>query len=587
MLKEKLMLVPPKPGCYLMKDKDGIIIYVGKAKNLKNRLKSYFNSKHTGKTAILVFNIADFEYIITNNEIESFLLEINLIKKYSPKYNILLKDDKTYPYIEISIEEYPLLRVIRNKNIKKNKNKLYGPYPSVYAARKTVELINRIYPLRKCHNMHKKVCLYYHIGECLGYCEHKIDKEKMKNMLNEIDKFLNGNSEIITKRLNLEMQKASDELNYELAQELKNMLDDIQVTLVKQVIDTNHKYNFDCFGYYTENNMISIQVLFVREGIISYHHYDLFDDVIDNESFLERYIINFYDRFNKPKEIIIGPNFDALLLKKCLNVAVLVPQKGSIKKILDVANNNAKMQYLERVELIKKNNIKKEESKQILNDMLDISSCNSIEIFDNSHLFGTYYVGAVVVFENFEPIKNKYRKFKIDCTVKDDLSAMREVIYRRYYRALIEDLPLPDLIIVDGGKTQVMATREVLDSLNISTKVIGLKKDNNHRTSIIVDDNLIEHDIKTYNDLFIYLSKMQEEVHRYVISYHRNIKSKGSLSSVLDNISGIGDKRKQQLLKKYKSIANMKQATIDELKEILPDNIANNFYEYLKRDDNE
>ncbi len=587
MLKEKLMLVPPKPGCYLMKDKDGIIIYVGKAKNLKNRLKSYFNSKHTGKTAILVFNIADFEYIITNNEIESFLLEINLIKKYSPKYNILLKDDKTYPYIEISIEEYPLLRVIRNKNIKKNKNKLYGPYPSVYAARKTVELINRIYPLRKCHNMHKKVCLYYHIGECLGYCEHKIDKEKMKNMLNEIDKFLNGNSEIITKRLNLEMQKASDELNYELAQELKNMLDDIQVTLIKQVIDTNHKYNFDCFGYYTENNMISIQVLFVREGIISYHHYDLFDDVIDNESFLERYIIDFYDRFNKPKEIIIGPNFDALLLEKCLNVTVLVPQKGSIKKILDVANNNAKMQYLERVELIKKNNIKKEESKQILNDMLDISSCNSIEIFDNSHLFGTYYVGAVVVFENFEPIKNKYRKFKIDCTVKDDLSAMREVIYRRYYRALIEDLPLPDLIIVDGGKTQVMATREVLDSLNISTKVIGLKKDNNHRTSIIVDDNLIEHDIKTYNDLFIYLSKMQEEVHRYVISYHRNIKSKGSLSSVLDNISGIGDKRKQQLLKKYKSIANMKQATIDELKEILPDNIANNFYEYLKRDDNE
>ncbi len=587
MFKEKLSLVPTKPGCYIMKDQDNHIIYVGKAKNLKNRLKSYFNGTHTGKTLALVNNIKDFEYIITNNETESLILEINLIKKYSPKYNILLKDDKTYPYIELTNEEYPALKIIRTKNTKKNKNKLYGPYPSVVSARKTVELINRLYPLRKCKHLHKNVCLYYHIGECLGYCTNKIDKKIIDNMIKEIDHFLMGDAKVITDKIKQEISLASDKLNYEKALELKNILFDIDKTLIKQVIDSNIKYNFDCFGFYSEENSISIQVLFIRNGVVFGRHYDLFDNVYDIDDFITRYIIEFYDKFDKPKEIIIPDNINQSALSEILNIKVSIPQKGDIKKILNMASLNAKITYNEKIELIKKSDNERLEVKKELEKLLSIKDLKRIELFDNSHLFGTYYVGGVVVFDDFKPNKKEYRKYKIDVNHKDDLSAMREVMYRRYYRLLMEDGVMPDLIIVDGGELQVNASKEILDSLNLNIKIIGLKKDKHHNTSIIVNDNLELIDIKEKRNVYLYLSKMQEEVHRFAITYHRDTKSKGALASILDNISGIGEQRKIKLLKKYKTIDNMKQASLEELQKLLPNDVALNFYNYLKGEQNE
>jgi len=587
MIKEKLALVPTNPGCYLMKDKNNNIIYVGKAKNLKNRLKSYFNGSHTGKTLALVNNIHDFEYIITANEVESLILEINLIKKYSPKYNILLKDDKTYPYIELTNEKYPRLKIIRTKNTKGNKNKLYGPYPSVFSARKTVELINRLYPLRKCNTLKNNLCLYYHIGECLGYCKNHIEEETITNMLKEIDHFLMGDSKIISSKIKEEMDKASENLNYEKALELRNVLTDIDKTLTKQIIDSNHKYNFDCFGYYYHEDSLSIQTLFIRNGVIFGRYYQIYDNIYDKDDFLLRYIIEFYDKFELPKEIVVPGDIDSKVLEEYFNIKVLQPQRGDVLKILDMASFNAKMLYEEKIELIKKNNLALKEAEKDLKEILNIDTLNRIEVFDNSHLFGTYYVGGVVVFDNFKPNRKEYRKYKITEENKDDLSAMKEVIYRRYYRMLMEDGILPDLIIVDGGELQVHAAKEVCDSLNLTFKIVGLKKDDKHRTSILVLDDLSEVSIKDKRELYIHLGKMQEEVHRFAITYHRDIKSKGALSSILDNIDGIGEKRKKDLLKKYKTIDNMKQASLEELKQFLPSNVAINFYNYLRSEESE
>ena len=587
MIKEKLALVPTNPGCYLMKDKNNNIIYVGKAKNLKNRLKSYFNGSHTGKTLALVNNIYDFEYIITANEVESLILEINLIKKYSPKYNILLKDDKTYPYIELTNEKYPRLKIIRTKNTKGNKNKLYGPYPSVFSARKTVELINRLYPLRKCNTLKNNLCLYYHIGECLGYCKNHIEEETITNMLKEIDHFLMGDSKIISSKIKEEMDKASENLNYEKALELRNVLADIDKTLTKQIIDSNHKYNFDCFGYYYHEDSLSIQTLFIRNGVIFGRYYQIYDNIYDKDDFLLRYIIEFYDKFELPKEIVVPGDIDSKVLEEYFNIKVLQPQRGDVLKILDMASFNAKMLYEEKIELIKKNNLSLIEAEKDLKGILNIDKLNRIEVFDNSHLFGTYYVGGVVVFDNFKPNRKEYRKYKITEENKDDLSAMKEVIYRRYYRMLMEDGILPDLIIVDGGELQVHAAKEICDSLNLKFKIVGLKKDDKHRTSILVLDDLSEVSIKDKRELYIHLGKMQEEVHRFAITYHRDIKSKGALSSILDNIDGIGEKRKKDLLKKYKTIDNMKQASLEELEKFLPSKVALNFYNYLRSEESE
>lgn len=577
--KTKLSLVPENPGCYLMKDKDNNIIYVGKAKNLKRRVNSYFNKVQTGKTKALVDNICSFEYIVTNSEVECLILEINLIKKYNPKYNILLKDDKTYPYIVLTNDKYPTLKIVRSKNRKKINGKVFGPYPNVTSARETVEAINRVYPLRKCAKLKKDYCLYYHINECLGYCKNNIDVDKISNMTKEITSILNGNYKLITTKLEGKMNSASERLDYEKALLYKNMIDNIKSTINKQIIVSNIKYNFDVFGYFIKDDFLTIEVLFIRDGVVIGRFHKIYDDFVDINDIYLRFIIDFYEKYQLPKSIIVNDIIDNELLSDYLKCDVIIPKKGDIKKILDMANLNAEINSKEKIETIKKDKNIRTTLMNELKTKLKISSVSQIELFDNSHLFGTYYVGGMVYYTDFLPNKKMYRKYKISLDVKDDLSAMKEVIYRRYFKCLLEDLSLPDLIIVDGGETQIKVAKDVLESLKLNIKIIGLKKDDKHRTKYIIDDNY--NTIEVSSELFLYLTRMQDEVHRFAITYHRNIKSKGSLSSILLNVSGIGDKRRKELLNKYSSIDKIKNASIDDLSTIIPKEVAVDLQKYL------
>ena len=580
--KEKLALVPNKPGSYQMKNKDGLIIYVGKAKNLQRRLRSYFTRTVTGKTKMLVEDIDDFEYIVTKSELESLILEITLIKKYDPKYNILLRDDKSYPYIELTNDKYPTLKIVRNVKRKKNKNHLYGPYPNVTAARKTVNMINRIYPLRKCENMKKNLCLYYHINECLGYCCKEVDKNVIDEMKKEIISFLKGDSEIISKKIENEMMKASENLNYEKALELKNMLDDINTTLKKQTIDLNKDYNFDLVNYYYDNNYISIEIFFIRQGLLFGRHNEIISSLGDYENEVVEYLIKFYDNAVLPKELLIPETLDEELLKEYFNIKVNTPQKGKLKNLVDLAKENAKEQLDLQKETLKKDDDERINALNELKNLLGLEKLTRMESFDNSHLFGTFYVGGMVVFDDFLPNKDLYRKYKISTDVKDDISAMKEVIYRRYFKTLMEESYKPDLIVMDGGIQQINACKEVLESLNLEIPIIGLVKDNKHRTSHIMNQNYEILNVDKDSKLFLFLTRIQEEVHRYAITYHRNIKSKGALSSILDVVPGIGEVRKKELLKKFGSLKKMKEANIEDLSEIVGKDTAEKLKDYLQ-----
>lgn len=582
MLREKLLLLPNKPGCYLMKNQDNIIIYVGKAKNLKNRVNSYFRGKHTGKTAKLVSEIVDFEYVVLEKEVEAFILELNLIKKYNPKYNILLRDDKSYPYIELTDEKIPRLLIVRSIKRKKNKTRLYGPYPNVTAARKTVILLNEIYPLRKCQTMSKKPCLYYHINQCLGYCIKDIDFNKVEAMKQEIIQFLKGNNEFVIKKLEEDMTLESNKLNFERAKELKDMLDYVNITLTKQKVEISDNKVRDIFGFYEKENYLSIQTFFVREGKIIEKHSNIIDLVDTLEEELTRYIANFYDNFVLPKELLVPNIVDSELLESTLNIEVKKPIKGEKLKLINLANDNAKIYLEERLELIKRDETKTTLANEELREILNLKKLDRIEIFDNSNIFGTFNVSGMVVFKNGVPAKNEYRKFKISIDKNDDYGTMREVIYRRYFRVLKDSLEKPDLIIVDGGIGQINVARETLSSLNINIPVVGLKKDSRHMTeSLLAHNPLVEIPINKRSNVFHYLERMQEEVHNFTIHYHIQIRSKGSLESILDNIDGIGEKRKKELLRKYKTINKMKTASISELSSILPSNVAKNLLEFL------
>lgn len=579
-MKEKLKLVPEKPGCYLMRDENENIIYVGKAKNLKRRVNSYFNKVHTGKTRVLVSKIVDFDYIVTNTETESLILELNLIKKYNPKYNILLKDDKTYPYIVLTFDKYPSLKIVRTKSRKKIKGKVFGPFPNAISARETVNLINRMYPLKKCDKLKKDLCLYYHIDECLGYCKNDISDDVIKNMTEEISRILNGDYKFLTKRLTLKMNEASNNLNFEKALEFKNMIFDIENTISKQIIVSNVKYNFDIFGYYEIDNFLIITIMFVRDGIVCFKTHKIINDYIDSFDTYIRFIIYFYEKYDLPKKIVINDISNISSLEEVLGVPVVVPVRGDIKKLLDMANLNASVIAKEKLERIRRSEKIREDAVLELKEILNISSLDRIELYDNSHLFGSYYVGAMVVFSNLLPLRNEYRKYKITSEKKDDLSAMKEVIYRRFYKALLEKSSFPNLIIVDGGVLQIKAVLSILDDLGLDICVIGLKKDDKHKTSKIVLSNLEEVEIKNRN-LFVYLSKMQEEVHRFAITYHRNLKNKGMLNSALDVIPGIGPKRRNLLLKKFSSVTKIKNASLEELSEIIPLEVARELLEFL------
>ena len=580
--KEKLALVPTKPGSYQMKNKDGVIIYVGKAKNLQRRLRSYFTRTVTGKTKMLVEDIDDFEYIVTSSELESLILEITLIKKYDPKYNILLRDDKTYPYIELTKEKYPRLKVVRNVKRRKDKNYLFGPYPNVSAARSTVDMLNRLYPLRKCETLKKDVCLYYHIHECLGYCKKDVDMNEVINMTSEITSFLRGNASKVISKIEDEMMAASLKMNYERAKELKEMLDNVNITLNKQKIDLNDNYNFDLFNYYTDKNYLSIQIFFVRNGLLTGRHEEIIPTILEEDELLE-YIIKFYERNPiLPKELLVPDRLDKELLEDYLNIKVVTPQRGKLASLLKLALENAKLKLDAEEETIKKNDDERYSAIEELKALLNLPKVSRIESFDNSHLFGTFYVGGMVVFNDFLPMKNEYRKFKISTDVKDDLGAMREVLYRRYYKVLMENLEKPDLIVMDGGKTQIAVCKEIIGQLGLNIPIIGLVKNSKHQTSEIMNENFEVLPVKKDSSLFLFLTKIQDEVHRYAITYHRNIKAKGALSSLLDVVPGIGEVKKKELLKTYGSLKKMKEATLEELEKIVNKEVAKNLFSYLK-----
>lgn len=579
--KEKLALVPTKPGSYQMKNKDGVIIYVGKAKNLQRRLRSYFTRTVTGKTKMLVEDIDDFEYIVTSSELESLILEITLIKKYDPKYNILLKDDKTYPYIELTKEKYPRLKVIRNVKRKKNKNHLYGPYPNVYAARRTVDMLNRLYPLRKCENLKKDLCLYYHIHECLGYCKLEVNNEKINKMIKEVTNFLKGDSKAVTNKITTDMNKASESLNYEKAKELKEMLNDINITLNKQKIDLNNNYNFDLINYYHDKNYLSMQIFFVRGGLLVGRHEDIVN-FLSEEEILE-YIIKFYEkRTLLPKEILISDEINKNLLEDYFKIKVSTPKRGKLFSLLKLAKENAKEKLISEEETLKRNDKLRLNAINELKDLLKLEKVSRMESFDNSHLFGTFYVGGMVVFDDFLPLKDEYRKYKLALNVCDDLAAMKEVLYRRYYKVLMENLEKPDLIVLDGGKTQITVCKEIINNLGLNIPIIGLVKNKSHKTNQIMDQNYNILSVKKDSNLFLFLTRIQDEVHRYAITYHRNIKSKGALSSALDMIPGIGEVKRKELLKKFGSLKKMKEATLEELEQILNKDVAKNLFSYLK-----
>ncbi len=583
MIKGKLSLVPNKPGCYLMKNAVGEIIYVGKAKKLKNRLSSYFRGTHTGKTAKLVSEIVDFEYVVVGSETESLILEMNLIKEHDPKYNILLRDDKSYPYIELTKEEVPRLLVVRSLNRKKNHNRLYGPYPNVFAARNTVNLLNRMYPLRKCKTYNKRPCLYFHIGECLGYCTHNVDPSKIEQMENDIIRFLKGDDSVITAKIKEEMLKESEQLHFEKAKELKDLLDYIEITLVKQKVEINDMIDRDVFGYYINKGYLSIQVFFIRGGKILERHSKIIPLIDEIEEELTRYIANFYSNNILPKEILVPDIVNTEILEQYFNVKVISPLKGVKKKIVEMANKNAEITLNNEIELINRDEERTFLANEELKNILKLDKLDRIELFDNSHLFGTFNVSGMVVFTNGLPNKNEYRKFKLSIESNDEYAMMEEVIYRRYFRVLKDDLKRPDLIIVDGGIGQIHIARKVLESLNMNIPVVGLKKNDKHATeALMAFDPIEEIPVDKKSNLFYYLERMQDEVHNFTISYHKQIRSKGAMESIIDRVEGIGEKRKKELLKKFKTITKLKEASLEELNEILPQKVALNLYHFLK-----
>ena len=583
MLEDKLKLVPHLPGSYQMRNKDGIVIYVGKAKDLYKRVNSYFKGTVTGKTRKMVSEVADFTYIVTGSETEAFITEINLIKEYNPKYNILLKDDKSYPYIEYINKPYPKVKVARYLNIKrKDKKQIFGPYPNAYAARRIVRLINRLYPLKKCEGMPKQVCLYYHIGECLGYCTKDIDKDKLQQMENDILGFLRGNDKILKDKIIEKMQSYSDSLNFEMAKELKEELNYINIILDKQKVELHDFVNRDVIGTYIDKGHIGINILFIRNNKLIGSHNDLLTIKLDEVEELEFYIMNFYDRHEIPKEILIDEDMNVDVLKELINANFIVPEKGLKKNLVKMALSNAKIYLDNEITRAMREEERTETANEELRQLLNLPSLKRIDAFDNSNLFGSYSVSGMVVFTEGRPNKKEYRKYKVSVDKNDDYHTMQEVIYRRYQKVLLERTEMPDLIIVDGGINQINACLDILNSLNLHIKVVGLKKNDKHRTNELIDSdtyNIIPLDKDS--NIFHYLTRIQDEVHRFTINYHKTLRSKGSISSILENIDGIGSVRKKELIKKYGNINNIMNASIEELSKIIPENVAKDLKEFL------
>ncbi|MEI5905596.1 excinuclease ABC subunit UvrC [Bacillus spongiae] len=585
LLQHKLTLLPDQPGCYLMKDRQGTIIYVGKAKVLRNRVRSYFTGSHDGKTQRLVGEIEDFEYIVTSSNIEALILELNLIKKHDPKYNVMLKDDKSYPFIKLTAERHP--RLIITRKVKKDKGKYFGPYPNVGAANETKKLLDRIYPLRKCSTLPDRVCLYYHLGQCLAPCVKEVEEETYRKMKEDITKFLNGGFKEIKKELTEKMEEAAVNLEFERATEYRDKIIHIEATMEKQKMTMTDFTDRDIFGYAVDKGWMCVQVFFVRQGKMierDVSTFPIYDE--PREEFLT-FLGQFYQKSShlKPKEIFLPERIDGEMVQKLLNVKIIQPKIGKKKELVKLAEKNASIALNEKFALIERDEERTIKAVENLGKAMNIYPPLRIEAFDNSNIQGTNAVSALVVFIDGKPAKNEYRKYKLGTvTGPDDYESMREVVRRRYTRVLRENLPLPDLIIIDGGKGQIEAAREILeDELNLDIPLAGLAKDDKHKTSQLLYGNpLCEVPLKRTSQEFYLLQRIQDEVHRFAITFHRQQRGKSLFQSVLDDISGIGPKRKKQLLRHFGSLKKMKGATIEELIEAgIPKNVAKTIIEKL------
>ena len=568
LIKSKLELLPTSPGCYIHKDKNGTIIYVGKAKNLRNRVRSYFRGSHDTKTEALVSEIVDFEFIVTESNIEALLLEINLIKENKPKYNIMLKDDKSYPFIKITNERYP--RLIITRQVKKDGGLYFGPYPDVGAANEIKRLLDRIFPFRKCTNPPSKVCFYYHLGQCMAHTVCHKDEAYFKGMAQEVSDFLKGQDDKIIDELKLKMNTVAQNMEFERAAEYRDLIQAIGTLRTKQRVMAKDLQNRDVFGYYVEKGWMCVQVFFVRQGKLIERDVNLFPYYNDPDEDFLTYVGQFYQEKSHliPNEILIPQDIDEEAVKALVETKVLKPQRGEKKQLVNLAIKNARVSLEQKFNLLEKSMEKTQGAIENLGKLLQIPTPVRIESFDNSNIMGTSPVSAMVVFVNGKPSKKDYRKYKIKTVVgPDDYASMREVIRRRYSRVMRDGLTPPDLIVIDGGQGQVNIAKQVIqEELGLDIPIAGLQKNDKHQThELLFGDPLQVIELSRTSQEFFLLQRIQDEVHRFAITFHRQLRSKNSFSSQLDGIEGLGPKRKQLLMKHFKSLTKIKEATVDEI----------------------
>ena len=568
LIKSKLELLPTSPGCYIHKDKNGTIIYVGKAKNLRNRVRSYFRGSHDTKTEALVSEIVDFEFIVTESNIEALLLEINLIKENKPKYNIMLKDDKSYPFIKITNERYP--RLIITRQVKKDGGLYFGPYPDVGAANEIKRLLDRIFPFRKCTNPPSKVCFYYHIGQCMAHTICKKDEAYFKSMAQEVSDFLKGQDDKIIDDLKDKMAKAAKSMEFERAAEYRDLIQAIGTLRTKQRVMAKDLQNRDVFGYYVDKGWMCVQVFFVRQGKLIERDVNLFPYYNDPDEDFLTYVGQFYQEKSHlvPNEVLIPQDIDEEAVKALVDTKILKPQRGEKKQLVNLAIKNARVSLEQKFNLLEKSVEKTQGAIENLGRLLQIPTPVRIESFDNSNIMGTSPVSAMVVFVNGKPSKKDYRKYKIKTVVgPDDYASMREVIRRRYGRVQREGLTPPDLIVIDGGQGQVNIAKQVIqEELGLDIPIAGLQKNDKHQThELLFGDPLEVVELSRNSQEFFLLQRIQDEVHRFAITFHRQLRSKNSFSSQLDGIDGLGPKRKQNLMKHFKSLTKIKEASVDEI----------------------
>ena len=581
-IQDKLAILPALPGCYLMKNIDGDIIYVGKAKKLKNRVRQYFVGAHDFKTTRLVSNIDDFEYIVTGSEKEALLLEINLIKKHTPPYNIMFMDDKTYPYIKLTKEKAPILRVVRNT--KDRKAEYFGPFPDSGAAWETMKLLNQLYPLRKCRHLPKKACLYYHMGQCLAPCEQAIDEKVYADMANGIRKFLKGDVKEILTQLKADMQQASEELAFEKAQEKLNLIHAIEHVTAKQQIDFKDHKDRDVFGYYVDKGYISIQGFFVRGGKLLERELSIQPLYEQPQDAFISFILQYYAKNPLPQEILLPKEYEIEHLQEILSEAkILQPLRGDKLKLVEMVLANAKNAHQQKFELVERKESRREEAMQQLCQLLH-KDIHRIELFDNSHISGAFNVSGMVVFKDGEPSRQDYRTYRLGEYVSD-LDSMKEVVYRRYFRLLKERGRFPDLLIVDGGYLQIEAAKEIIEALDVPVTLCGLVKNDNHRTANLMNAEGEILPVERDSSLFFLLTQMQDEVHRFAISYHRKLRGKAMTKSILDEVEGIGEVRKKEIWKHFKSLKRLKEADVDEIAQVVPRKVAQNIFNILHSTD--